>query len=221
MGPGKLTWFSWDNCGNLQSPLQSCYVLALKEHASWSCPVLQIQVCLSVTAKPIFAFTQSLNCLCGLYWFCLPKQRSPYTNCLSILEPSIRISRPGHRSWAFRIRLVIQSSQQMLSIDLRLGKWNCPTIARLLYKVHVSHPYKRLVRTMVLSFVGCLMLCWVTARVLKWLRAWPMLPILALTSLSSILSLPGYLKSSTIFSFHGDGGGVKNGRTERIYQLIN
>lgn len=107
----------------------------------------------SVTAKPIFAFTQSLNCLCGLHSFCLPKQRSPYSNCLSILEPSIRILCPVHRGWAFRIRLVIQSSQQMLSIDLRLGKWNCPTISRLLYKVHVSHPYKRLVRTMVLSFV--------------------------------------------------------------------
>ena len=78
----------------------------------------------------------------------------------------------------------------------------------LLYRVHVSQPYRRLVRTTnlyTLSFVDCLMLCWFSTRDFRRPSAWLALQTRALISLSRLpsllITLPRYLKSSAVFSW--------------------
>ena len=86
----------------------------------------------------------------------------------------------------------------------------------LLYRVHVSQPYRRLVRTTalyILSFVDCVMLCWFR----KWPRAWLASQIRALISLSRLptllITLPRYFKSEVfqvVDRLQRDGGSVGN-----------
>ena len=167
-------------------------------------------------------FMQSLNLLCGRPRFRFPELSLPYMSCLGSLHSSIRIMCPSHRSWAFRImvsmlvvwalsrtsRFVTQSCQWMFTIICRFLMWNFSSCFRcLLYKVHVSHPQRRLVRTMALytfSFVDSQMLYWFRMRARRWSRAWLALQILVFISLSRLLSLlmvlPRYVKSATVFS---------------------
>ena len=146
-----------------RQPTLSC---ALDSSCFWGMP-----------ASVALTLTQSLYRLRGLPWFRLPVMSSPYSSCFGNLVSCIRITCPVHRSWAFKImasmlvvsalsktfKLVIRSCQRMPRIDLRQRMWNCSNCFRcLLYRVHVSHPYRRLVRTMALytfSFVDWRMLC--------------------------------------------------------------
>ena len=126
----------------------------------------------------MLAFTQPLKFLRGLPCFRFPEASSPDISCFSSLLASMQMTCPIQRSRLFRImasmlvdsamsrtcRLETRSCHLMFRMVHRLRMWKPSSCFKcLLYRVHVSQPTRRLVRTTALytlSFMDCLILCW-------------------------------------------------------------